>query len=59
MDMVVVSDGKHHSSDWPHPPISASKFTKFKNQILILQAEQLHLYINHKTTSSRNYLKQC
>ena len=43
MDMVVVSDGKHHSSDWPHPPLSASKFTKFKNKILILQAEQLHL----------------
>ena len=43
MDMVVVSDGKHHKSDWPHPPISVSKFTKFKNQILILQAEQLHL----------------
>ena len=43
MDMVVVSDGKHHNSDWPHPPISASKFTKLKNQILIQQAEQLHL----------------
>lgn len=38
LDMVTGETSQH----WPHP-YWHSKFTKFKNQILILQAELLHL----------------